>query len=166
MEPAVLNFVEAARGFRGSLADGSPVERREYARLVRNAIARVYLAAAYLPSPGAVTSEEISSSVYDHAASATLRESIAARFADYDVFVDVWDPTGLTDEDRPPIERSLSQELVEIDDELANALRWLTDPESPADVLWDVAWAFENHWGTHAVAVLRPLHQIAVRGVG
>jgi hypothetical protein len=52
--------------------------------------------------------------------------------------------------------------LVEIDEDLANALRWLTDPEPAPDVLWDVARAFENHWGSHAVAVLRPLHELAV----
>lgn len=81
-----------------------------------------------------------------------------------DTFVDLWDPT----DRRGPvetIERSLAQELVEIDEDLAASIIWLEDAPSP-DLLWDAWFAFEEHWGKHAVDVLRPLHHIARGGVG
>lgn len=73
-----------------------------------------------------------------------------------------YDPSRLADENVEPIERTLSSELVEIDEDLAEAIELLD--EARADALWDVPWAFENHWGQHALACLRPLHQLVTYG--
>jgi hypothetical protein len=51
MADATLEFLAAAREFRKALA--ADVEQGEFARQVRNALARVYLAAALLGRPGA-----------------------------------------------------------------------------------------------------------------
>lgn len=99
----------------------------------------------------------------DRAASRALQACLEARFGEHDVFVDVFDPSRLVDEDVKPIENSLSWGLVEIDEDLADAIGWL-EQELP-DALWGNRFAVENHWGQHAVACLRPLHQLAVNGV-
>jgi hypothetical protein len=53
MDPVVMKLVDAAREFRTVLAQEGATEQRECARLLRNALARLYLAVAYLPRPGA-----------------------------------------------------------------------------------------------------------------
>jgi uncharacterized protein DUF5063 len=130
-DEVVSAFLQAARAFRSALANDRS-EKREFARRVRNAVARVYLAAASLPRGGgaAVT--------VDRGHSRALEERIRARLGD----------------------ASLAQELAEIDDELARCVVWLEEPREP-DALGDVWVAFEEHWGRHAVDVLRPLHHIA-----
>lgn len=162
MDEPVAAFVEAARGFRSAVANEEE-GLDQFARRLRNAVARVYLAAARLPRGGSVTSDEIPDMTADRAYSHELEARIGARLGPADTFVDVWDPTerGRT----RPIQRSLAQELVEIDEDLARSVSWLEEPRPP-DALWHVWFAFEEHWGKHAVDVLRPLHHIARGGVG
>lgn len=163
MPEAEHEFLAAARAFRAALG-ADEVEDGAFARHVRDALARVYLAAALLGPPTTVESDdEADDRVARGDDSGALREKLGARFGEHDVFVDVFDPSRLADEDVQPIERSLSQELVEIDEDVAEAIA-LLDEDRP-DALWDVRWAFENHWGAHAHACLRPLHQMATYGV-
>lgn len=152
-------FVYAARTFRAALV--ADLEAGAFAREVRNALARAYLAAALLGPPTVPESDRVlPPRVGD---STALRETLKARFGEHDSFIDVYDPSRLADENAEPIERSLSSELVEIDEDLAEAVASLE--EARVDALWDARWAFENHWGQHAVACLRPLHQIVSYGV-
>jgi hypothetical protein len=168
MPDVVDEFITAAHAFRTALvADG--VEDGAFARRVRDALAQVYLAAAFLGPPGRVESEAVDN--WDDSEDSTprgddgraLREKLKARFGEHDVFVDVFDPSRLAVEEIDPIEHSLSQELVEIDEDLAEAIALLD--EDRQDALWEVRWAFENHWGHHAHSCLRPLHQMATYGV-
>ena len=163
MDEAVSAFLEAARGFRSALAS-QEMETGEFARRLRNAVARVYLAAARLPRGGSVMTDDTPSLKADRAYSRALERSVRDRLGHADTFVDVWDPT---DRDRraKPIERSLAEELVEIDEDLARSVSWLEETQQP-DALWHTWFAFEEHWGKHAVDVLRPLHHIARGGVG
>jgi hypothetical protein len=162
MDEAVSTFLEAARGFRSALAS-EETDRDEFARRLRNAVARVYLAATGLPRGGSVSGDTPTLGAdQDHSRELELRTR--ARLGPADTFVDVWDPTQ-RDARPETIERSLAQELVEIDEDLARCVVWLEEPHRP-DTLWDVWCAFEEHWGKHAVDVLRPLHQIARGGVG
>jgi hypothetical protein len=128
---------EAAQAFRAALASDRE-EKRESARRVRNAVARVYLAAASLPRGGSVPTDAGARTSLDQDYSRALAERIRARFGD----------------------ASLAQELAEIDGELARCAAWLEEPRDP-DALREVWFSFEQRWGTHAVDVLRPLHQIA-----
>jgi hypothetical protein len=162
MADVAAEFVAAARAFRHALlADAA---ERTYARQVRNALARVYLVAALLGPPGAVESDSDSTEPRpDAEESRALRERLKGRLGEDDVFVEVFDPTGITGDRKRPYERSLSWELVEIDEDLAEAIA-LLEQDAP-NALWDVRFAFEQHWGSHAVACLRPLHELATYGV-
>jgi uncharacterized protein DUF5063 len=168
MPDVSAQFLAAAREFRAALV-ADEVEDGAFARRVRDALAQVYLEAALLGPPGRVESQaadnwgDLEDSAPRGVDSRALQEKLKARFGEHDVFVDVFDPSQLAVEDIDPIERSLSQELVEIDDDLAEAITLLG--EDRPDALWDVQWAFENHWGDHAHACLRPLHQMATFGV-
>ena len=155
-------FLAAARAFRAVLVPDD-VEDGVFARHVRNSLARLYLAAALLGPPMTPKTDDVSDCAPRDDQSRALQEELEVRFGVHDVFVEVYDPSKLDDEDTKPFERSLSSELVEIDQDLAEAIAWLE--ENRPDALWDVRWAFENHWGQHALACLRPLHQLATYGV-
>jgi hypothetical protein len=71
----------------------------------------------------------------------------------------VWGPTGALDRESEPIECCISRDLAEVDRDVDEALTWLEQPH--ADLLWDLRFSFEHHWGKHAVDVLRPLHALA-----
>ena len=163
MDDAVSVFLDAARGFRSALAS-EEAETDEFARQVRNALARVYLAAALLGPPRAVeTGDDPPDARPESSESQALRGKLSARFGEHDRYVDVFDPSQLTGDDAKAISGSITEGLVEIDEDLAEAIAWLE--RGTPGVLWDVRWAFENHWGRHALACLRPLHQMAVYGV-
>jgi hypothetical protein len=162
MPEVVPEFLASARAFRAAL-DGDEVDDGTYARRVRNAVARVYLAAALLGPPTTTDGVDPVDVRPRSDESRALRERLKARFGENDVFVEVYDPSRLADQDIKPYERVLSSELVEIDEDIAEAIEWLE--ASRADAFWDVHWAFENHWGQHALACLRPLHQIATYGL-
>jgi len=155
-------FVSAAQAFRAALV-ADDVQAGAFARQVRNALARVYLAAALLGPPTVPENDDVANTPPREGDSAALREKLRARLGEHDSFIDVYDPSKLADENVEPIERSLSLELVEIDEDLAEAIA--SFEEARVDALWDVRWAFENHWGQHAVACLRPLHEIVTYGV-
>lgn len=162
-EDVVSTFVDAAQAFRAVLA-ADDTEQLELARALRNAVARVYLAAARLPRSGSVTSDDSPDLTPDRTYSRALEQRVRARFGDADTFVDVWDPTH-RERRAKAIKRSLAQELVQIDEDLARSIAWLEEPRA-ADTISDVWFAFEVHWGKHAVDVLRPLHHIAGGRVG
>ena len=164
MAPGTDEFRVAAQAFRAALA-AEDVGEGAFARHVRDALARVYLAAALLGPPGDVESDAVADSdePASRAGRAALQKRLEIRFGEHDVFIDVYDPSRLVDGNVEPIERSLSQELVEVDMDLAEAIAALG--EGRVDALWDAQWAFENHWGSHALACLRPLDQMAAYGV-
>ena len=163
MADSATDFLAGARAFRAALV-ADDVGEGEFARKVRNALARVYLAAALLGPPTAVGSDDDPPAARpEPSESRALWGTLAARFGEHDRYVDVFDPSQLTDDDAKAMSGSITQDLVEIDDDLAEAIAWL-EQDTPG-VLWDVRFAFENHWGRHALACLRPLHQIAVYGV-
>jgi hypothetical protein len=162
MPEVAPEFLTSARAFRAALV-ADDVEDGTFARHVRNALARVYLSAALLGLPTTVEGDDPPDRQPRSGESGTLRERLQARFGESDVFVEVYDPSRLTDDDVKPFERLLSSELVEVDVDIAEAIAWLR--ENRANALWDIRWAFENHWGQHALACLRPLHQIATYGV-
>lgn len=160
MSDATHEFTAAARAFRAALVEDA--EEGAFARQVRNALARVYLAAAVLGPPMRPETSDVPDRARRDHESGALHEKLRTRFGEHDVFVEVFDPSRLVDENVKPFESSLSWELVEIDEDLAEAIVLLD--EDRVDALWDVRWSFENHWGSHALACLRPLHQIAVYG--
>ena len=136
-DEVVSAFREAAQAFRSALANDR-AEKREFARRVRNAVARVYLAASRLPRSGTVSPGDSARTSFDQNYSRALEGRIQARFGD----------------------ASLAHELAEIDEELARCSAWLEEPRD-LDALRKVWFSFEQRWGTHAVDVLRPLHHIA-----
>ena len=138
-DEVVSAFREAAQAFRAALASDRE-DKREFARRLRNAVARVYLAAARLPRGGSRATATI-----DRGYSRALEGRIRARFGDAETFVDV---------------SVLAQELAEIDGDLERSVAWLDEPREP-DALSGVWSAFEQHWGSYAVDVLPPLHRIA-----
>lgn len=163
MADAESEFLAAARAFRAGLV-ADDVEQGEFARQVRDALARVYLAAALLGPPRAVEADDDPPDAGpEPSESRALWGKLSARFGEHDLYIDVFDPSQLTGDDAKAMSGSITQDLVEIDDDLAEAIAWL-EQDTPG-VLWDIRWAFENHWGRHALACLRPLHQIAVYGV-
>ena len=160
MPDVAAEFLVTAHAFRAALA-GDAADDKPFAREVRDALAGVYAAAALLGPP--TTAEGEDSPDRQPGEYSALRDRLAARFGAHDVFVGVYDPSRLVDENTRPYERSLSSELAEIDEDLAEAIAWLE--ERGGDALWDVRWAFENHWGQHALACLRPLHQLATYSI-
>jgi Domain of unknown function (DUF5063) len=149
-------FTQAAREF-GSALRNDESDLVEWTRATRNAVAQVYVAAAALPA-GSVTTDD---GPPGRAPSGELEVAaeLRTRLGSNDTYRLVWDATGAFGNDPEPIESSLSGELAEIDSDLHEALAWLEQPH--ADVLWDLRFAFEQHWGQHAVNVLRPLHVLA-----
>jgi hypothetical protein len=159
--PRVRELVAAATAFRAAVEEAAAPSGSEWpARRLRNAVARVYMAAALLPRVPPAT-EDYALPAVDRTASVAIEDGLRRRFGCFDTFVDVWDPTeGAADD---PIQRTLAGELVEIYDDLREALAWLEAAPAASDILWDVGYAFEIHWGKHAVDVLRPLHHLALR---
>jgi hypothetical protein len=151
-------FATAARRYRVALRADEP-DVVSWTRGVRNAVAQLYLAAALLPS-GASTDDsgppDRSSSDEDQN---LLAADLEARLGENDPYREIWDPTEALDTDSEPIECFISRDLAEIDGDVHEALGWLEQPH--ADLLWDLRFAFEQHWGKHAVDVLRPLHVVA-----
>jgi Domain of unknown function (DUF5063) len=158
----VAEFQQAAEAYRAAVEaakDSQP--GAPYARRLRNAVARVYLAAALLDRPELDESADDPPAI-DTTRSRDLEAAVRSRFGSADEFLDVWDPT--EPDARDPIRRSLAQELVEIYEELGVALALLTTRDGRGG-LWDIAESFEQHWGKHAVDVLRPLHHLTRLGV-
>src|SRR5262245_38473224 len=137
-------FIAAARAFRAALVEDD-VEDGAFARQVRNALARVYLAAALLGPPTRPETVDVPDRAPRADASEALRRELKARFREDDVFVDVYDPSRIWDTDVEPIEQSLSQGLVDIDEDMEEAIALLD--EDRVDALWHIRFAFENHWG-------------------
>jgi hypothetical protein len=155
-------FRQAAEAYRAVIEDAREAEGgAAYARRLRNAVARVYLAAALIGQPN-FSDADADPPDAETSRSRELEDAIRGRFGPADEFVDVWDPT--EPDDRDPIRRSLAQELVEIYEDLGVGLALLASQER-AEPLWDIAWSFEQHWGKHAVDLLRPLHHLAILGV-
>jgi hypothetical protein len=158
----VDEFRQAAEAYRAAIeAAKDALPGAAYARRVRNAVARVYLAAALLDRTDFITSDDDPPGI-DTTQSSDLEAAVRSRFGSADEFLDVWDPTEPDEGD--PIRRSLAQELMEIYGDLGVALALLAAEERRGPV-WDIADTFENHWGKHAVDVLRPLHHVARFGV-
>jgi Domain of unknown function (DUF5063) len=156
----VAEFGRAAELFRSEIEGADEAEPgASYARRLRNALARVYLAAVLLGRPAFVDGEDAPG--VDVTQSSHLEQAVRARLGPADTFLDVWDPTEPIAGD--PIQRTLAGELVEIYGDLGVALSLLAEERPGA--LWDIAEAFEGHWGKHAVDVLRPLHHLAHLGV-
>ena len=162
MSNVAAEFLAAARAFRAALVAEDVLER-EFARQVRNALARVYLAAALLGPPTTVETNGEIDLERDVAPTLALSKRLADRLGEANHHTDVFDPTGITSDDLEPMPRSLSMDLSEIDADLAAAIGWL-EQEAP-DVQWQVRFDFEQHWGKHAIDALRPLHHLAVYGV-
>ncbi|HUQ21660.1 MAG TPA: DUF5063 domain-containing protein [Gaiellaceae bacterium] len=142
----VSAYLEAARAFRSALVNDE-AEQHEFARRLRNAVARLYLTASSLPRVGRPTTEARVVATVSPAHDAALERRVRARLGDGDT---------LEEERRG----SLAYRLVEIDAELARCVDSLGEPCQP-DAL-PAAWsAFEECWGSHALDVLRPLHRIA-----
>ena len=135
VDARVEDFRRAAAAFRDALEE--PDETPQFARRARNAVARTYLAAVFLPV-GEVTVEEAGElDVARHDDELDRRVSASlARGGD-----------------------GLADELLEIYDDLGRAIA-LLDRAAP-EALWDVRFEFESHWGSHAVNVLEPLHRLA-----
>src|SRR5687768_11672671 len=110
MSDATHEFIAAARAVRAALVEDA--EEGGFARQVRNALARVYLAAAVLGPPGAAETDHAPDSARIDHGSGALREKLKTRFGEHDVFVEVLDPSRLVDENVKPFESSLSWELV------------------------------------------------------
>ena len=137
MADVVAEFVAAAQRFRETVADATPADRAEHARRLRNAVARVYLAATMLPPAGGAEQEE---------AAVALDDALAARLR------------ATLDED------PVASRLARMDEELSASISWL-ERDGP-QALRRVWLAFDGGWGTDALEVLEPLHRIARHGVG
>ena len=135
------DFLAAAKAFRSALASEDELEPREFARAVRNAVARVYLAATMLPAAQLPASGVVAAQARQ--LSDVLEERMRARLADSDTLV--------------------AGGLVEIDCELAKAVARLEDGRP--DALSEARFSFESRWATPALDVLQPLHELAKHGV-
>jgi hypothetical protein len=136
VDARVEDFRRAAEGFRAAIEEPAETPPR-FARRARNAVARTYLAAVFLPA-GEVTADEAGElDVARH--DAELERRVAASL--------------------PREGDALAVELLELYDDLGRALA-LLDRAAP-EALWDVRFEFESHWGSLAVNVLEPLHRLA-----
>ncbi len=156
MEHPVERFRRAAKELRAAVRSEEP-DLHEWTRRVRNGVARACLAAALLPH-GPVTNARRPGGASD-ANEDALAAHLAERLGDADAYVELSDGTDSLDSDLLARAGWISRGLAEIDADLATALEWISSPHD--DLLWDLRFAFENHWGRHAVDVLRPLHTLA-----
>jgi len=161
MGDPVVAFQQAAENYRAAIEAAKDSEPgASFARRLRNAVASVYLAAALLDS-GDLFDEDDAPDI-DTTRSSELESAVRSRFGPADTFWEVWDPTELDESD--PSCGTLAGELVEIYEDLGVALALLAMPERRG-ALWDITEGFADHWGEHAVNVLRPLHQLARYGI-
>jgi hypothetical protein len=152
VDQRVESFRSAAEAYCRTLESAETVP--EFARRARNAAAKVYLAAAFLPK-GDAGAEAVSRPPVRQRETADLERGVAAALGREAYTVsDAFDA-----EPRAPTMGSLSLELGEIYDDLGRALALLE--RGGADDLRQVRCDFEEHWGRHAVEVLRPLHHLA-----
>jgi hypothetical protein len=122
-----------------------PVSHRAAATAGSNGCRRRRSTAGCAPPAWTAETDDVSDRAVRDNASRALGKKLKARFREYDVFVEVYDPSRLADEDVEPIERTLSSELVEVDEDMAEAIALLD--EDRADALWEVRWAFETTGG-------------------
>ena len=138
MDPALEHFRQAAEALCAVIDNSRDKDPRSFARRARNGVAGVYLAAANLPRTS--VSGETLQPVREPRRSDELATAIRDLLGADETFV--------------------GGALIEIYDDLKEALRVLdTSPEAGAR---EIGYRFENHWSTHAVDVLRPLHHLAV----
>jgi Domain of unknown function (DUF5063) len=150
----VEHFLHAAREFCSTAESVSPAT---IVKELRASLTRAYLAALELSDRDPPTLEVLEAP--PQPGISPITEPLRAAFGDGDVFTVVFDATEPTDDD--PYESSLAQEVGEIYEDLKEAIALLETHGPTPDCVWDVKWAFENHWGLHAVHVLPALHQLA-----
>jgi Domain of unknown function (DUF5063) len=122
----------------------------DFARRVRNAVARLYLAGAVLPETAAAA-QAVEATGAESGESLELERRLAAALRR------AASPTGFDSIDATVV--SVSRELGAIYAGAGRALAQLERGTS-ADVSL-VRSDFAEHWGGHAVNLLRPLHRLA-----
>jgi hypothetical protein len=85
-----------------------------------------------------------------------LRQTLAARIAPIDAYVEVFDP--FATETQVTTFR-LADDLVDIAADLSHGLMHHRAGR-PMEALWWWQYSYFNHWGTHAGAALRALHAV------
>jgi hypothetical protein len=150
---SISHFRRVAHEFRESVRFAPPRDRDVLARELVRTLTAVYTAALALPDPD-YNSPEVEQPAVRR--SVVLSE-IAEVLGGDDVFREVWHPF----ERDTPIEVSISQQLAEIYYDLDEAEDILAEHGASPGALYEVSWAFQNHWGKHAVDVLRALHHLA-----
>ncbi|MQA79498.1 MAG: DUF5063 domain-containing protein [Streptosporangiales bacterium] len=85
-----------------------------------------------------------------------LRQGLAARLADVDDYVEVFDPFSK----KPELEAyRLSDDLADIAADLTHGLRHYEEGNR-IEALWWWQYSYFNHWGNHAGAALRALQAV------
>jgi Domain of unknown function (DUF5063) len=153
VDPGLEGFRRAAEEYRRTVVEAETTP--DLARRLRNAIARVYLAATGLPSARSAVAE-VRVQVDEPREPLELERRVAAGLR-RDACLVAWGPT--QHEPIDPIVGSLSLELGEIYDDLGRALAQIE--RGTGDDLSGVRVGFEERWGGRAVNTLRPLHQLA-----
>ncbi len=87
-------------------------------------------------------------------------DSLCHKLGEYDCFFAVYDP--YSKKDHNPIDDSLARNLTEIYDDLVKDVRaWGTATAAEKlEVIWDLRFGFEDHWGHHATMAIYTLYAL------
>jgi hypothetical protein len=120
--------------------------------LVAVPLADLYAAGLLLPSVRG-TADEVEIESLDGDSWRKLFWAINALTSDQDPYRTVVDPHADTD----IVEAALADDLADIYRDVWPATTW-DDPEHLDDLLFELRFSFQGHWGRHALEAMRAIH--------
>lgn len=115
-------------------------------------LSELYAAGLLLPSVGG-TDDDVEIETLDIHEWGELFSAINALTSDQDPYRTVFDPH----EDTEYVEAPLAGDLGDIYRDVLPATQW-DDPEHFDDLLFELRFSFQGHWGRHALEAMRAIH--------
>ncbi|HVK77911.1 MAG TPA: DUF5063 domain-containing protein [Kofleriaceae bacterium] len=151
-DAGIIEFADEARRFCAFVEQASELPLDVRLVVARERLAALYVAALTLPegAPAEADTPEVAE-----------RPAVdVGRFHLYRLVFDPYDwldtPGAITHPPEPVL-GDLGDDLTEIDRDLRRGLA-VIDRDGPAAACWEWRFAFETHWGDHALGALRALH--------
>lgn len=152
--PPATTFANAAAAFELWLLAGTD-EGAEAARACLIRLLELYRAGLHLPSDRSLDADE-SQCVERFSDQEWRRAFDAAKRLPLDLYSKVFDPAEVPAE--APVVGSLADDLADVYRDVVTGLREY-DRGNRAEAIWQWSFCLRTHWGAHATAAIRALHE-------